>query len=494
MNIVVCGGGTAGWLAAYIIQESQPHVHKVHVIESSTVGIIGAGEGSTGILWDIVRGTFFGRSNSIDDFMARTDATPKLGIRHTNWAKTYNSYFAPLDGSPTRSFSPDVTFNHVLSEYGNEKVYLSSYIGQHFEKNKMPSGGFGFHFDAHKVGKYFKELLEADNLVTSTDALIVDVNVDSSGNIESVTLDNGDVVEGDFFIDCTGFARVLMKKLGVGWHSYKQYLPVDRAMPFILPYTKEQKNEGVEPVTIAHALSSGWMWNIPLQTRIGAGYVYCSDFISEDEAQREVELLLGREIEPIRHIKFDSGRSDVLWKNNCLATGLAGAFSEPLEATSIHSTIMQLLVFCLEYLTPNKQTTLDDSSINGYNRVITRLYDDYCDFINLHYQGGKDTSEFWKEMQKDERKTEFVKEVIAHSKNRIPSSLQYSGQWGSSSHLWNWILAGLHLIKPETAKEELDTFGKDRAAALAYKHFQAEHHYLDVQFSQFKILPSQESI
>lgn len=494
MNIVICGGGTAGWISAYIIAQAHPLVHKITVIESSTLGIIGAGEGSTGILWDVVTGTFFGTSNSVDDFKNRTDATEKLGIRHTNWKNTYNSYFAPLDGSKSRDHSPDQIFNHVLSNFGNEKAYLSSYIGQHFEKNKMPSGGYGFHFDGHKVGQYFKEELERDPFVAHVDSVIVDVTVASNGDIESVRLENGETVQGDFFIDCTGFSRVLMSKLGVGWHSYAKYLPVNRAMPFILDYTDEQRVNGIEPVTTAHALSSGWMWNIPLQTRIGAGYVYCADYIDEAEAQREVELLLGKEIEPIKHIKFESGRSEVLWKNNCLATGLAGAFSEPLEATSIHSTIMQMLSFTLEYLGSTKQETLFEDNIKSYNKKLCSLYDDYCDFINLHYQGGKNTSEFWRMIQEPEHKTDFVKEVLARCEYRIPSSLQYSGLWGSSSHLWNWILSGLDILKPENARAELDRHGKERAAALYYRQFTEEFRYLDMQFSQFKIIPKPKNV
>ena len=348
MNIVVCGGGTAGWLSAYILAESQPGIHNVTIIESSSIGIIGAGEGSTGSLNDLVSGKFFKAPSTLEDFMEKTDATLKYGINHVNWGKKKGSYFAPIDATISKNVSPNEAFNYVISRYGAEKAHMSSEIGQLYEHNLCATGNFGFHFNAFKVGKYFKDCLESNKKVKHIDATIKEVIVDPSGNIKSVILDGGKEIEGDFFIDCTGFSRILMKKLDIPWISYKKNLPVDRAMPFIVDYSLVKESVS-KPYTTAHALSSGWMWQIPLQDRVGSGYVYSSEFLDEDGAQREVEKVLGHSIEPIRHLSFESGRSDVFWKNNCLSTGLAAAFLEPLEATSIHSTIFQMLVFSFEY-------------------------------------------------------------------------------------------------------------------------------------------------
>jgi tryptophan halogenase len=473
MNIVVCGGGTAGWLGAYIISRAQPGLHKITVVESSSIDIIGAGEGSTGILFDVVSGNVFGDPVSFDTintFMEKTDATRKIGIRHINWNKEKGSYFAPIDGSAESAKYPDINLNHVLSTIGNDKAYLASHMGQCFENGYFPSGGHAFHFDGRKIGPYFRELLERNPNVSFIDANIEDVVVSSAGNIEKIVLDKGREVSGDFFIDCTGFAKVLSSKLGVGWKSYKENLPVDRAIPFILDY-KFDGTEEIEPLTRAQALSSGWMWNIPLKTRMGCGYVYSSEFLSDEQAVEEVSRVVGKQVEPLKYIKFDSGRVEQTWKNNCLSLGLAAGFSEPLEATSIQLTIYQSLVFCYEVLEKTIEKTATDKNIEFYNKAINQVYDDYRDFISLHYQGGRDDSEFWRYIKTGKTKTSFVDDIIEHSKLRIPSRAQYGEKLGATPELYNWILSGLGKISPETAREELNKYGLTQRAAYVYEDF-----------------------
>lgn len=470
MKIVVCGGGTAGWLAAYIISKAQPNLHSITVIESSSIGIIGAGEGSTGLLYDLLAGAYFDSGVDLQDFMTKTDATRKMGIRHANWTGDGTSYFAPLDGSPTSKNSPDALFHYVMAEHGKEKMHLASPIGQAFEmKTMLPYGG-AFHFDGHKVGAFFKAICEKEG-VTWVDAKIEKVLLDEKGSIDRVCLDNTQEISGDFFIDCTGFARVLMSKLSVGWKSYEKNLPVNRAMPFILEHddTKE-----TEPVTTATALSSGWVWNIPLATRIGAGYVYNSNLISDDEAKKEVEGLVGQEIEPIKIINFTSGRSDELWVKNCLALGLSAAFSEPLEATSIHATIMQLLIFTGDFLSPSLENTNTSNNRNIYNRKLTGMYDDFCDFLNVHYKGGRTDTEFWKYMSSGESSTPFVVETLEKCKTRLPSTLHYSDLLGAFSQGWTWVLAGIGKTNAEMSRKELDMFSLYPKAASYYSEFRSD--------------------
>jgi len=467
MNIVVCGGGTAGWIAAYMLVTAHPGKHNVTVIESTEIGIVGAGEGSTGALTNVIKGYYMKPPSDEKTFMSKTNATYKYGINHVNWGKEKGSYFAPLDGSFTKQLSPNLGFNHVVATYGGKKAYLSSEIGQAYELGKMGATNYSYHFDAFKVGAYFKECLEDNPNITHIDSKILDVIVSSSGNIEKLYLEDEKEVSGDFFIDCTGFSRLLMTKLGVGWHSYKKYLPVDRGMPFLLDYENDQVD--IKPMTTAHALSAGWMWQIPLQNRMGCGYVYNSDFISEEGAQAEIEKLLKRKITPIRHLKFESGRLESLWKNNCMATGLAGAFNEPLEATSIHSTIYQITTFIFNHLTDSVETTLTEENIQGYNREMRDLYDGYRDFLNVHYQGGRDDTEFWRHMNSEETQTDFVKEILVRVKNKIPTSFNFESD--SYSFLWNWVLAGLGLITPELAKKELEMFNMEEDAKHRYDTF-----------------------
>jgi len=472
VDIVVAGGGTAGWISAYIIEESQPGKHNITVIESSSIGIIGAGEGSTGILYDLVYGHFFGRQDpeAVNDFLQETDSTPKFGIYHQNWTKEAGKgYFAPLDGSITQGQAPDPVLNHVLGSFGYEKAYLASYMGQSYENNKFPDAGFGFHFNAYKVGQYFKKRLENKENVSVIDSVIEEVVLSSTGEISDLRLKNGQTVSGDLFFDCTGFSRVLMSKLESSWVSYSDNLLADSAMPFILDYTKKSKKE-TKPYTTAHALSSGWMWDIPLQNRRGCGYVYSSAFISEDEVQKEIEEYVGQPVEPIRHLKFNAGRSDKLWVKNCIASGLSSVFLDPLEATSIHTTILQMVNFSMDYLTVSKERTVNEPNANSFNKKFEIFNDTMKDFLVLHYQGGKTNSEFWKYLSTGVTMTPFVEEVIERAKYRAPSHAQFEHRFGTNVSLWNWVIAGLGFLSPENSAQELKDYAKEDHGYSEYKN------------------------
>jgi flavin-dependent dehydrogenase len=455
MKIAIVGGGTAGWIGALFILKAQPKVHEVVVIESSKIGIIGAGEGSTGLLVDLLENRWFNTGVDIADFVEKVDGTIKLGIRHKNWTAEKSSYFAPLDGSATSNQNPDLDFLDVLSKYGADKMHLASNIGQHFEAKQFPSY-YALHFDGHKIGSYLKRHLEKEK-ITVIDSIVKDIALDDDKNVKHLVLEDNTTVEADFFIDSTGFSRLFSKKLEIDWVSYKENLPVDRAMPFLLDY---EKNEVPEPLTTAHALSSGWMWDIPLQTRRGCGYVYDSSCITDEEAQKEIEDYLGKKITPIKFIRFEAGRSEVVWKNNCMLLGLSAAFAEPLEATSIHTTIIQMLVFCFEFLNKTLEDTTTKKQVERYNLRIAKMYDDIKDFLVLHYQGGRDDSRFWQSFLEGRRTTDFTKEILVKSEKKIPGIFQFDYYFGCiGAPLWNWILAGLGKITKEMAKKDLELYG-----------------------------------
>jgi Tryptophan halogenase len=245
---------------------------------------------------------------------------------------------------------------------------------------------------------------------------------------------------------------VLMKKLENPWISYREYLPVNSAMPFLLKY---EKDETPEPWTTAWAQSSGWMWQIPTAERKGCGYVFCDQFISADKAQEEIETSLGKKIEPIRILKFDTGRLKDAWIRNCLAIGLCSAFAEPLEATSIHSTIIQLLNFVFEYLKGTKEQTCNLGSINIYNKRTSHMYDDFKDFLNIHYMGNRKDSEFWKYISTGKTQTENTKDILEMCKHKLPSNKdfnQYIGgtDWG----LYSYVLFGINRIPADILNSE----------------------------------------
>ena len=465
MNIVIVGGGTAGWIAAYYISKSQPRKHNITVIESSKIGIIGAGEGSTGSMIDLLNGSFFNHKVDILDFMKKTDATYKMGIRHQNWSPIVKEYFAPLDVSPTGYTLDDYILKYGLNKHGNSNIHLCSKIGIEYELKKYSP--YALHFDGHKVGKYFKDVCLTDGVVC-VDTEINDVVVENN-NITSVITSNQEKITGDFFIDCTGFSRILMKKLGVEWQSYSDVLSVNTAMPFILKY---EEDEEIIPETKATALSAGWMWNIPLSTRRGCGYVFDNRYISKEEAKLEVENYLQKEITPIKWISFDSGHSKEFWKNNVLCLGLASSFVEPLEATSIHNTIIQTAIFADEFLNENKDCTLKDVNQKMYNERILLLNRLTIDFISLHYQGGRDDTEFWADIKKKNKCTEYAKKIVSLTKDHVPGMILHEGMYGSFSlPLANWNLAGMGLINKNIAYQNLIDKNKLELAEEHYNNF-----------------------
>lgn len=467
MKIVVVGGGTAGWIAAYFISKAQPGCHEITIVESSKIGIIGTGEGSTGTLVSLLIGGYFNHVVDYNDFIKKTDSTPKVGIRHQNWSSVGSNYFAPIDVSPTGFQLDDYIFKHVLSTYGNQNIHLASELGLRYENkkiNQIPA----FHFDGHKVGLFFKEICLLDG-VSVIDDVVTDVNIDNNNNVVSIFTENNKNIDGDFFIDATGFARVLMNKLKVNWISKQNVLPVNTAMPFQLEY---EDNEEVIPETKAVALSSGWMWNIPLTTRKGCGYVFDKNFISRENAQKEVEEYLNKKIKPIKFIEFDAGYFEKTLTNNVLSVGLASSFFEPLEATSINNTIIQIAIFVKEFLTNDTNTTFNVINEEIYNRRIDLLNRLTADFISLHYQGGRSDTPFWKNIKDNKIGTDYALETVQRAKIKIPGYSSYEGMIGSpSAPLANWILAGLNIISDDQANNELINSGLEQYSKDKYNDF-----------------------
>lgn len=475
MNIVVVGGGTAGWLAALIISKVKPQDHTVTVIESSKINIIGAGEGSTGTMTNIIQNLSANYGCDEVDFINSCDVTPKLGIDFKDWTGDGSSYISPNDGSWTGSENLDYIFAHTLTNVAKDKRHMSSLYGMIIEHNKytlnLKNGPAAYHFDAHKVGKYFKKV--CGNFVKHIDGEVEDVVLDEQGFISSLKLSDNREVTGDFFIDATGLSRILMTKLGATWYSYKDNLPVNRAMPFLMPYLDD---EVIRPVTVAWAQKNGWMWDIPVLHRRGCGYVYASDFVSDDQAHAELEQTIGRKVDPIRVIKFEAGRLDKLWVKNCMGVGLAAAFAEPLEATSIHTTIVQLENFVFHCLHPSKSVTCEPRMISMYNDRFTFMYDLIKEFLVVHYQGGRTDSEFWKYITAGNTLTDHARSMIEVAKYRMPNNSLFPGISGASGwSLWAYIMAGTNNLSPEIARKELELHRITEYAALEYERLVAQY-------------------
>jgi len=491
MHIVIVGGGTAGWVTAALVIKKFPQ-HKITVLESSKIGIIGVGESTTGYFTEILLNDLaeeFGISH--DEFIIETGASTKFGIKHKGWTPNIDEhYFGVLEGSPTRYDSKDLMFAYACLQ-AQGKEHTMTHTGSIIEWNRSNLGpdmqfskfGHAFHIDGVKSGKYFAKKCLTKNNVNHIDSEIVDVSIKENGFIKSLRLSNGDELHADFFIDCSGFAKVLINKLDESWISYKKYLPVDTGMPFLENYLED---EYPTPYTTAWAQKNGWLWQTPLLDRRGNGYAFDSNFISNDQAQQEIEAILGREIEPIKFLKFNAGRKESAWVNNCLAIGLSYGFLEPLEGTGIHANITQAKTFIDEYLTDTLEGTVNQGSINLYNKRIGHLYDDTKDFINMHYMGGRTDSEFWRYVSSGATQTDFVRDLLETAKHRIPSWGDFIRcHKGVGWELYCYVMAGIGKLDRQVLQQ---LFTRETWEQTAY-HFDKLRAGLDQEYVHFQTFP-----
>ena len=273
--------------------------------------------------------------------------------------------------------------------------------------------------------------------------------------IAALVLESGQRVAGDFFLDCTGFRRRLIGELGAEWISFRDVLPVNRAMPF---WVDIRPGEEIAPCTLAWAQTCGWLWWIPTQGRYGAGYVYSDLHCTPDQAKAEIEAALGYEIFPRNDIRIDAGRLNRVWIGNCLAVGLASSFLEPLEATSIHGTIVQMMMLA-EWLG-------DPLGRDRYNAATARQVDDFRDFIRLHYVSERRDTAFWRDVAQShpaavtDRLALWAARCRAADFPPFPTGLPHVRH-----HLYLPVLDGLGLLNPAAAKAEMAAKPKLRAHA-----------------------------
>lgn len=351
MNIVIVGGGTAGWITSLFLLSEYKHAN-ISVIESDTIGILGAGEGSTPLMRKFLKRCNIDES----DFIKKTKSTFKLGIDFENW-NIHNT-----------------TYKHPF--INNAKAY---------------------HFDARLIAKYFKEI-SIDRGITHINSMIKDFGQNKVGNINKIILKNGLTIECDFVFDCSGFHRLLIGKLfNSNWISYSKYLKVNTAVPFFL----ERNDTTMELDTKAIAMDYGWMWQIPLQHRWGCGYVFDGNIIDESIAKEELENKLNKKIESPKTLKFSAGYYEKVWINNCISIGLSSGFLEPLEAVSIHISLMELNLV--------KEHLFKDNHNNIVNEKFSQIMNEHFLFIYYHYLCNKQNTIFWSEYNLNNAPKEIFK-------------------------------------------------------------------------------------
>lgn len=421
-RIVVVGGGTAGWLAAMMLGDAArrgKHACDVTVIESSKIGTVGVGEGTTAAFNIMLRA--FGIDEM--EFLRETGGSIKLGICHRDWRRLGHQYHGPID-DPHRVAGLPPEANNPLDQYwvSQGKSVGSGHLFQHLiNRNASPYARQGdkqiqvgpfhhaFHFDQALAGKYLRTKSKGVQVIDDQVAALQRDGL--TGDIQALVLDSGQRVEGDLFIDATGFRRRLIGEMGAVWQSYRGILPMSRAMPFWLDIPE---GDPVPPVTLAWAQRAGWMWKIPTQGRYGCGYVYSDAHITPDQAKAEIEAALGQKIEVRSDIKIDAGRQDRNWIGNCVAVGLSSSFVEPLEATSIHGSVVQLMLLCSLMADPN------DRARTAYNGVAAQQVDDFRDFIRLHYVTERRDSPFWRDIAASHPPQ--VTDRLAHWNGSVPQA------------------------------------------------------------------------
>jgi tryptophan halogenase len=402
-SLTVVGGGTAGLIAALILKERSNM--DVNLVYSSEVGIVGVGEGSTEHFADFMN--FVGIKPS--ELIKECDATFKIGVMFDSWVE--DGKYLHSVGYP---FSQ--TFGQYSSLYAKEISDGSNYFYPKSREESVitfdakdiditpPTNQY--HFNTFKLNEFLQKLAKGKG-INLFDDNIVDIQLDENGYIVSV-IGTKSIYKSDFYIDATGFKRILMNKLGVKWKSYSQYLKLNSAITFP---TGDEENYNFW--TLSKAMSSGWRFKIPTWGRHGNGYIYDNNFITQDEAKLEIEKELGYEIEIGKTFKFDPGALDKIWEKNCVAIGLSGVFFEPLEATSIGLSIQQ------SFLLMHRLQNYDNRVVTEYNESINTVIENIRDFIVLHYLTKRNDTDFWKNISTTEI-PESLKYNLEKWKTKIP--------------------------------------------------------------------------
>lgn len=396
-KVVIVGGGTAGWMAAAALSRSMGHL-SIRLVESDEIGTVGVGEATIPAI------RLFNALIGADEieFIRETGATFKLGIQFHDWGRIGDTYMHAF-GQIGRSLGM-LPFQQYWLRGRNEGVAgplcdysLNATAGRQNRFARLPripdtsldGIAHAFHFDAALYAAYLRKLAEGAG-VARTEGKIASVRRNGeSGHIEAVVLEDGTAIEGELFIDCSGFRALLIEEtLETGYEDWTHWLPCDRAIAV------PSENAGpARPYTQAIAHQAGWQWRIPLQHRTGNGHVFCSDFLSEDEA---TEILLanieGRPLAEPRTLRFRTGMRSRAWNANVVALGLASGFLEPLESTSIH--LIQNGIAKLLAHFPGLD--FDAANIDAYNRRVRFDYERIRDFVILHYHANqRSDSPFW---------------------------------------------------------------------------------------------------
>lgn len=493
-SVLIVGGGTAGWMAANIFLHAWGVLGtKVTLIESSDVGIIGVGEGSTPAL----RKFFSYLKIAEKDWMPACNATYKSGIQFNNWSTKvgFEHYFHPFYAASDVESSPAFFHNVNLRRAGWDApahpnaYFLSTQLAR---ENKAPISinqdafnqvEYGYHFDSALLGKYLATHAKKMGLVHIVDH-IQGVTLSDVGEIASVQAKELGSITADFYVDCTGFAGLLMDKaLKEPFIAYKESLFNNAAVTIATDINPNK----IPVATISTALSSGWAWKIPLTNRYGNGYVYSNDFITAEEAEQELRRHLGATANnaSARHLKMRVGRIENHWKKNCLAVGLSQGFIEPLEATALALVQSSLEKFVDVFDNP----LVTPEHIQRYNANVNALFEGVKDYIVTHYVlNSRTDTDYWNACRNDTIISDSLASLLNAWQHGSEFEKEYLSQGRSKVYCaesWFCILAGMGCF-PESVKSIVnsDTLAPvhyyiSKNQKLSEEFFLAHAHYLN---------------
>jgi tryptophan halogenase len=402
-NVLIVGGGTAGWLTALAMRQFFPHIN-VELIESEEIGVLGAGESTTSSFILLLKGL----NIDIHDFVKNTESTIKGGIRFDGWNSPdsfYLSTFHPWHQQWNQLCSTDEVPEYLLYCYVNNidvnnvasnKIYLENRVpilGKSESIINGPvingdDGGYTFHINAKLTSKYLRKVAEKRGVIRHEGKV---VKINGHYPIKSVEDDKGRTHNADFFFDCSGFARLFLgKHFNVKWIDYTKHLTVDSTIPFFLPL-----EETYPAYTHAIAMKYGWMFRVPTQKRYGSGYIYDSNLISKEDAIKEVQEKLGHEVELVNFFHFKSGIFEKTKISNCIGFGLSSGFLEPMAATNISSVCSALIVLkSLLSFDALVHVPRDEQRFNAGMRS-TIEYSGMTEIFS-HYVNSRNDTEFWR--------------------------------------------------------------------------------------------------
>lgn len=487
-KVVIVGGGTSGWMTAAYLASTIGRVQHLEIVlvESADIGVIGVGEATIPTLVSMLKDI----DVSEEEFLVGVNGAFKQAIRFQNWRTDPDvspSYFYhPFHKGRKSDLHAALQYLSLNPDYpGHAFAQFSSPQTMACDANLSPKGlaasaagegadfPYAYHMDAVLFGQFLRAKFEGRR-VRRIEGLVTGAQLRGDGAIDAIVLRGGEKIQGDLFIDCSGFRGLLINQhLNVPFESFSRWLPCDRAVAVSAPYAE---GERIRPYTLATAQKAGWIWDINLASRRGVGHVYSSSHQSEDEAGRTVLSYIGGDDSrlELRHIKMRVGCNQKLWEKNCVAIGLSGGFIEPLESTGIYLTEMGV-----RHLIDNWPVggDADVPRRHAYNKRMRHIYDEILRFVLMHYvTSERRDSVFWRDITSLPELPSGLAEMLQLCRYKYPTPYDVTPMEGSifGHESYIAILAGMRYFKGVSqplVRSDVKGLGTHlRARVDEYKH------------------------